>query len=203
MSRPDPFSYPSSIHVRRHGPQGYSKYSYYRNWLRDEFSFRCVYCLRRETWFALNRDHEIDHFLPTSAHPDGERDYDNLIYACAECNGSKSAKCLPSPESVAYGKCLHVDQNGEIHATDKEGRGQAIIEALRLDAKQYNDLRRCIIETVAEAKIGSKTLKWCLGYPDELPNLSSETPPKGNKRTSGLQDSHYERKLRTELPEYY
>jgi hypothetical protein len=200
---PAPFAYPSKPHVRRHGPQGYSKYGKYRNWLRDEFCFRCIYCLRRETWLTLRRDYEIDHFLPKSEHPDVERDYDNLVFACSECNGTKATKYLPSPESVAYGDCLRVDENGEIHALDDYGVGEAIIEALDLNAPEYSYLRRRIIETVAEARPGSKTLKWCLGYPDELPNLSNEAKPKDNKRPDGIRESHYERKCRGELQDYY
>ena len=45
----DPFSYPAAVHVRRHGPQGYADYASYRPWLRDEFAFRCVYCLLRDS----------------------------------------------------------------------------------------------------------------------------------------------------------
>jgi len=198
---PAPFAYPSKPHVRRHGPQGYSRYRQYRNWLRDEFAFRCIYCLRRETWLTMSRDYQIDHFLPKSEHPDVERDYDNLVYACSECNGTKAAKYLPSPESVAYGDCMRVDENGEIHALNE--RGITIIEALHLDAHEYTRLRRIIIVTVAEARLGSETLKWCLCYPDELPNLSAEKKPKNNNRLGGISESHYERKERSELPEYY
>ena len=45
------FDYPSAPHVRHHGPQGYLDYKHYKPRLRDDFSFRCVYCLCRETWF--------------------------------------------------------------------------------------------------------------------------------------------------------
>jgi len=200
-SLPAPFAYPSKQHVRRHGPQGYSRYRQYRNWLRDEFAFRCIYCLRRETWLTMSRDYQIDHFLPKSEHPDVERDYDNLVYACSECNGTKAAKYLPSPESVAYGDCMQVDQSGEIHALNE--RGKTIIEALHLDAHEYTRLRRRIIVTVAEARPGSETLKWCLGYPDDLPNLSVEKKPKDNKRLNGIRESHFERKSHNELPKYY
>jgi hypothetical protein len=154
---PAPFGYPSGPHVRRHGPQGYSKYRQYRNWLRDEFSFRCVYCLRRETWLTLRRDYEIDHFLPKSEHRDVELDE----------------------------------------------HGVTIIEVLRLDAPEYNRLRHQIIETVAGLQSRPRALKLWLGYPDDLPNLSTEKKPKDNKRLSGIRESHYERKLRGELPEYY
>ena len=46
----NPFRYPEQPHVRRHGPQGYVTLESYRPWLRDEFTFRCVYCLLREQW---------------------------------------------------------------------------------------------------------------------------------------------------------
>jgi hypothetical protein len=45
------FRYPMSAHERRHGPRGYQDYRSYKPWLRDEFEFRCVYCLCRERWF--------------------------------------------------------------------------------------------------------------------------------------------------------
>jgi hypothetical protein len=200
---PDPFQYPSKPHARRHGPQGYSKYRDYRNWLRDEFSFRCVYCLRRETWLTTPRDYQIDHFLAKSKRPDVERDYDNLVYACSECNGTKAAKFLPSPEEIAYGDCLYVDEKGEIHAVNGNETGKTIIEALRLDGPEYTYRRRRILETISEARIGSKTLHWCLGYPDVLPNLADEKKPKHNAREDGLHQSHYERRRRGELADYY
>ena len=96
---------------------------------------------------------------------------------------------------------MRVDENGEIHALNE--RGITIIEALHLDAHEYTRLRRIIIVTVAEARLGSETLKWCLCYPDELPNLSAEKKPKNNNRLGGISESHYERKERSELPEYY
>jgi hypothetical protein len=42
------FTYPAEPHLRRHGPQGYVDAASYRPWLRDDFAFRCVYCLFRE-----------------------------------------------------------------------------------------------------------------------------------------------------------
>lgn len=198
---PSPFAYPLTPHVRQHGPQGYSKYGQYRNWLRDEFSFRCVYCLRRETWLTLRRDYELDHFRPKSAHPDIECDYDNLVYACSECNGTKATQYLPSLETVAYGKCLHVDDNGEIRPLNDDG--VTIIEALRLDAPEYTRLRYSIIATVAALRRNPRVLKLWLGYPDNLPNLSLEKTPRSNTRPQGIHHSHHERKARGELPDYY
>ena len=42
------YRYPNQTHRRKHGPQGYRAAAEYREWLRDEFLFRCVYCLERE-----------------------------------------------------------------------------------------------------------------------------------------------------------
>jgi len=44
--------YPRHLHIRRHSPRGYRTYRAYKPWLRDEFAFRCVYCLWRERWCA-------------------------------------------------------------------------------------------------------------------------------------------------------
>lgn len=203
MSLPDPFAYPKQPHVRRHGPQGYSKHREYRNWLRDEFSFRCVYCLCRETWGKMPRDFEVDHILPKSKHRALRLDYDNLCYACANCNGTKAEQIVPRPESIAYGACLLVDVSGAIHARNDSAIGREIIEALDLDAPDYRAIRRRIITTISENKPGSGTMKWCLGYPDELPDLSKERELKPNKRRNGIYQSHYERKRRDELSDYY
>lgn len=201
MKLPEPFAYPSSAHVRRHGPQGYREYRSYRNWLRDEFSFRCIYCLRRETWLTLKADFEIDHFLPKSSHSGVERDYDNLLYVCSQCNRTKATQYLPSPESLAYGACLSVDDDGQIQPLNEEGI--TIIEALYLNAACYTEMRRRIIDAISEAPPGGKTLQWCLGFPSELPNLGEERVPTANLRPDGIRESHYERDLRGELPTYY
>jgi hypothetical protein len=188
-------------HVRRHGPHGYSEYGHYRNWLRDEFTFRCIYCLRRETWLTLQSDYEIDHFLPKCEHPDIERDYDNLVYACSRCNRTKAAKYLPSPESLAYGNCMSVDKDGEIHALDDYG--VTIIEALGLDAPDYTDMRRSVLDFISEAPLGGKILKRLLGYPETLPDLTKERPPKYNTRENGLCNSYFARKSGGKLAEYF
>jgi hypothetical protein len=44
------FAYPNEVRGRKHGPAGYGNYEAYRDWLRDEFSFRCAFCLMRESW---------------------------------------------------------------------------------------------------------------------------------------------------------
>jgi 5-methylcytosine-specific restriction endonuclease McrA len=92
-----PFRYPDTPHVRRHGPQGYAAAESFRPWLRDEFAFRCVYCLQREVWGTVRAVYALDHFHPVAKHPDAELDYDNLLYACAGCNAAKRDRVIPDP----------------------------------------------------------------------------------------------------------
>jgi len=199
-----PFAYPSQPHVRKHGPMGYPKYGIYRNWLRDEFNFTCVYCLRREMWATLKRDWEIDHSLPKSVHLAGLLDYDNLVYSCSTCNRSKAAHLAPDPCKVAYGNCVEVDGNGEIHPIEANSDGLTLIETIGLDSHDYNEMRRQIFKLRELMPVGSEDFCSWFGYPKELPDLSKEPiPPRGNKRPKGVHDSCYEKAKRGELPKYY
>jgi hypothetical protein len=84
------FQYPSQGHERRHQPRGYSNYRSFKPWLRDEFCFRCLYCLRRETWSSdADQSFSVDHLKPRVTHPHLVCDYANLLYACCGCNTLK------------------------------------------------------------------------------------------------------------------
>ena len=91
MNLPVPFAYPSTPHIRRHGPRGYENYQQYKPFLRDDFTFRCVYCLERETWYP-NRagSFAADHFEPKVLNPVRQRDYENLVYACSRCSTQRT-----------------------------------------------------------------------------------------------------------------
>lgn len=80
------FEYPTEPHTRRHGPDGYQEYESYRDWLRDEFLFRCVYCLHREQWYDRGATFHIEHFVPVAGDLSGKLEYANLLYACATWN---------------------------------------------------------------------------------------------------------------------
>jgi hypothetical protein len=181
---------------------GYRDYRQYRNWLRDEFSFRCVYCLRRETWLTLRADWQLDHFIPKSRHPQGALDYDNLVYACSTCNHSKAAHLAPDPCAVAYGGCVRIDNNGEIHALNEAGVN--LVETLALDDEEYNEMRRAIFELLHDLPAGGRSFLRLFGYPKNLPDLSKEpAPPGGNRRQDGIRESCFEKDKRGRLPEYY
>ena len=113
MTLPIPFAYPTTHHLRRHGPKGYQDYGDYKPFLRDEFTFRCVYCLERETWYP-NRDASFsaDHFEPKVLNPDRETDYENLLYACTRCNSFKQATTIfLDPTKVALADHLGVKKD--------------------------------------------------------------------------------------------
>jgi len=61
------FGYPERPHERRHGPAGYADDSLHKPFLRDDFGYRCVYCLMREGWgSAGHAGFSVEHLLPRS-----------------------------------------------------------------------------------------------------------------------------------------
>lgn len=201
-SKPQPYVYPLEPHVRRHGPFGYQEYESYREWLRDEFSFRCVFCLMRETWTNRRAIWHLDHRTPQAKDPSSKLDYENLLYVCSGCNITKSIHLVPDPCQVALGKCLKVKPDGSITALNEEG--ELLIEILRLDNSDYRQFRQDVIGSVLSfAQHGDqKMLAFKLRYPEDLPDLS-RLKPSGNTKPDGISNSHYARRTRGELPEIY
>ncbi len=120
-----PFLYPSVPHERRHGPRGYSNYESYKPWLRDEFVFRCVYCLCRERWFPDGDDYfSVDHFRSRKRAPEHRTAYENLLYACCQCNASKQdSDWIVSPCEEAMATHLEVLEDGTIRGLTVKGKG--------------------------------------------------------------------------------
>jgi hypothetical protein len=180
--KPFPFEYPAVPLVRKHAPSYDNHWEPYRDWLRDDFDFRCVYCLNRERWGKRRAEFDIDHIVPRA---DGGApfDYGNLAYACANCNAKKSDSSVPHPEQHAYGKCVKVDDEGRIHP--KNSDGVMLIRALCLDDDENTEFRRDWIRTL-------KTLEKCdaehfgrmMSFPDELPDLESRRPSENAKPES-------------------
>lgn len=195
-----PFRYPATPLVRKHGPQGYSSYGHLRPWLRDEFDFRCVYCLKREQWcFALN-DFELDHQVAQSIAPELCRDYTNLVYACHNCNHRKGNKALPSPDRVGFGACVEVLTTGKI-IPHNDG-GVRLIDELALDGEKITAMRYQIIRSIRSAQRHDwKLFLMWMGLPKDLPDLANVRPqPKHNTLPSGIAQSWLYRKPR---PDYY
>jgi hypothetical protein len=198
-----PFQYPAAPHVRRHGPRGYRHYSLFRPWLRDEFSFRCVYCLRREQWVLAEGSFHLDHFMPVAHHPGLVTDYDNLLYACVKCNLNKGSQRLPDPLVVLTSAGVRVEPDGTIHAADKSEAAR-LIELLGLDSPEHNEFRKLWIDIVDLARQKKPDLyQRIMGYPKKLPNLRKCKPPGGNTRPAGVEDSALARAKRGDLPACY
>jgi len=195
------FRYPVGTHTRKHGPGGYASYEQYRDWLRDEFAFRCLLCLRREQWLGRTAQFHIDHVKPQIAAPKGVRDYDNLVYLCARCNEVKSDWCVPDPCTLALHECLEVQGDGTIEALSREG--ELLVAVYRLDSKELVEYRAKMIRTFrALEKTAPEVLRQWLRYPDDLPDLARKRPP-WNVRPNGVHSCCFALRERGELPEVY
>ncbi len=197
-----PFIYPSVLHARRHGPRGYADYESYRPWLRDEFAFRCVYCLIREMWGPFKGVYALDHFLPVAARPDLAREYDNLLYVCMTCNLSKGSLETPDPLAVLLDSDVKVAEDGTINtATPQAGK---LIDLRGLNHPRLREFRELWIRIVRlTATHDPALLRQLMGYPTDLPGLSALRPPEGNTRPDGITRSHLARRQRGELPDTY
>lgn len=66
-------------------------YTEYRQTLREECCFTCVYCDLTENEIGGANSFEIDHYAPASKFPNLKCTYSNLLYSCNFCNRSKGA----------------------------------------------------------------------------------------------------------------
>ena len=199
MSRPVPFCYPAQPHTRKHGPRGYKNWEEYRPWLRDDFDFHCVFCLRRETWDERRAVFAVEHLTARKHAPERALDYTNLVYACASCNSAKSTKTAPDPCAHAYGQLVEVRPDGTIHAQNAEGR--LLIRAANLDDAETNRWRHLLIGTLrSHAKHAPELYRAMLSFPSDLPDLTSRTPPGGNTKPGSEKTCRYQQRLTGTLP---
>ncbi len=206
---PKPFLYPIAPHVRKHGPSGYIDYKSYKPWLRDEFVFRCVYCMEREVWHPSRAGgFSCDHFDSKVIYPERTNDYTNLVYACLRCNSIKNMVPLHlDPSQVGYGEHIHVDDSGEIVASTIVG--QQLIEFFLLDVAPAIDVR-AEIQLILRAKreqpenpVIDAIFKAKFGFPLDLPDLYRLKPPTGNSNVGSEANSFHAQRERRALPEYY
>lgn len=198
-----PFSYPRRSHERRHGPDGYENCASFRPWLRDEFTFRCVYCLKRERWGYLKASYDLDHFHAQAIAQAQILDYDNLLYSCATCNSAKGVDPIPDPTTELLDSSVEVHDDGSITASTPGA--QKIIEVLGLDDPEYREFRLMMIGIVritAAHRLTDPTFEMVMGYPSDLPDLNRLRPPR-NRRPEGVETSYYARQRRGQLPATY
>lgn len=187
---------------RRHGPQGYSRYDQYRPWLRDEFSFRCVYCLKREQWGQVTADYELDHLEPQLLRPDLATSYDNLVYACRRCNNVKRAQQIDDPFFVATSDHLQLASTGELLASSDQA--VRLVPVLDLNSPKMVEWRQFWVRIAELAQRNDPSLhRRILKFPDDLPRLEKRDPPEGNLRPEGILASWAALADRNELPDTY
>ena len=188
--KPFPYQYPLTPLVRKHAPSYDKDWAPYRDWLWDEFDFRCVYCLQRERWGKRRAVFAIDHIVPREA-GGAPYDYGNLAYACASCNSNKSDNAVPHPEEHAYGKCVAVNEDGCIRAQNREGKW--LIRSLNLSDEENTEYRRDRIrELETLAKHHPDQFVRTMSFPDDPPDLQSRRPTNNGKLESWKQ-SHLAR----------
>ncbi len=194
------FDYPAVAHQRRHGPQGYERAITYRPWLRDEFTFRCVYCLLREQWGRVTGEFDVEHFRPQVNSPELGVTYDNLLYACHTCNLLKGDKDLPDPSQVLTAEAARVNPDGSIEGRSPDAR--RLIAILGLDSDSYRRWRSVWMRNVELAEAYDQDhFRRMMGFPDDLPRLDQSPPV--NTRPEGVQQSWHAKRQRGELPEVY
>jgi len=196
------FEYPTEPHTRRHGPGGYKDYESFRDWLRDEFTFRCVYCLHREEWFGRDGTFHIDHFDPVASNPDGKCEYPNLLYACVTCNEAKKAILnLPDPCQVAFHDCLRIMADGRVKALNKNG--SKLEQALRLNSASNLQQRSRWMRNLKTLKTNNpKLYQEYMGFPQDLPDLRKKRVP-SNTKPEGAENCYFALRERHELPDTY
>ena len=205
------FEYPQEPQERRHGPAGYTGYKAYKPWLRDDFTFRCVYCLTRERWSRRGQtSFSVEHVVPQSEDKAQITEYTNLLYACTDCNSARQNRVVLNPCQVTLGEHLRVHADGVVEGLTPQGK--AHVKVLGLADPVLTEFRGRLLALVRHYE-GSDPLaanpdtlrllhRW-LGFPDDLPDLASLRPPGGNSKPAAVQEAYYERRERGELPERY
>ncbi len=168
----------------------YANYQRYKPHLADDFSHRCAYCNLRDK--DITTYFEIDHFVPQAEiekHSGFEyliTDYNNLVYACKQCNSAKSnlfegdLKKNPyindrfyDPVKVDYNNIFFRDRHGTISSKDLKGRKMII------DLKLYRPIHN---------------LAWiCEQLDDIIKKLKEKIKIEDNpKKLEVLRQAHYE-----------
>lgn len=106
-------------------------------YLRNDFRFECAYCRMREqdTGILCEKYFEKDHFIARNSKSDIDLDsYDNMVYACSKCNGTKADKDTelllnPCKDDIYLGSTPHVKnlgKNGQYQLVGNTDRRVAI-----------------------------------------------------------------------------
>lgn len=205
MTAPFPYHHHAlALDVRKHGPKGYVDYSSYKTWLRDEHSYRCVYCLSRERWEQSGAaNFGVDHIVAKSKWPAGANEYVNLAYACNRCNSRKTVADIPvEMRRGSFSEHLSFKADGSIEPLSPAG--SFLIDLLHLDDPQLTEYRKIIIAMWRNAvQDNDQSRLSFFEYPSHLSDLSQLRPPSGNSEPQGIGQSAFELRANRKLPRYY
>jgi len=207
MDLPKPFAFPMFALGRKHGPSGYEHYQEYKDWLRDEFEFRCIYCLERENWYPSRQAaFAVEHILARVNRPDLLCDYDNLAYACLRCNSLKQDVETLDPSRIPLGEHLYFEADGSLVARSVEGREFILLFHLNAaPASKVRSEKLSILRLKKQYPDDPEVeilFRKTFGYPEDLPDLRLKRP-KTNSRPDGVNDCHFVRRIEGKLPEIY
>ena len=196
------FDYPDARDHRRHGPGGYASYESYRPWLRDEFTFRCAYCLKRETWGQITGEFDIDHFQPQARFANLGAVYSNLVYSCRRCNGVKLDQDIADPFVVLTREQIETLPDGTVRGLTRAA--MRLILELDLNSPRLVEWRILWLRITDLAAERDQEL-WLrlIGLPVDLPDLRRLRPPAGNTRAVGIAESWAALKREGKLPDRY
>lgn len=195
------FDYPEIRAGRSHGPTGYLSYESFRPWLRDEFTFRCVYCLQRESWGRATGEFELDHFEPQSLVPERKLDYFNLVYACRRCNSVKRDQPTDDPLTILQSAAVVLSPDGFLISASLDAK--RLIAQIDLNSPTLRRWRVMWMRIINLASQHDVALFLQLtGFPEDLPDLSRMRPP-NNSRPEGIEISWHAKRQRGQLPESY
>jgi hypothetical protein len=182
------FVYAPIPHARKHGPSGYAVYVNFKPWLRDEFHFRCAYCLERERWDRSGHAaFGIDHVKPkgTAEFAHLILNYENLVYACNRCNSWKREAIVLDPCSATLADHIRMDADGTMLGLSQGGT--RLIEALGLNdhvplstRRRFMRLLRLFQDHPEDAEIRALFVDF-FGYPDDLPDLDRLRPRENSR----------------------
>ena len=164
--------------IIRNCKKHYADYRNYKPYLAEDFNHRCAYCNLLDK--NVTSFFEVDHFVPRAEikkDPQLEyltNDYNNLIYACRNCNGEKrdlyegditvnpyENERFYDPVKTDYNTIFYRNECGTICSADPKGKSMIV------DLKLYRPINN---------------LAWICEQLDELSNKlrnlqSSETDP--------------------------
>lgn len=121
-------------------------------YLRNDFKFECAYCGMKEKYNVMGEQlFEKDHFVSRQSEVDWDvNSYDNMVYSCRKCNGTKGAQNIdmilnPCKDDIYEGEHPHLRKLGaedhyRLQAVTVQG--QQFMDDLKLDSQFYRKMRR-------------------------------------------------------------